>query len=221
MASNFRAYRRMSSPTRSKRPACRRSKARAIAGSEIPSRSCAKRHPLPGAIETLAASRREEAIPGLVRGLDEDDTRSLAAEGLIRLGRASRSALLAVVAKPADTSSDLRRRRIALSALADIGVAAWQRGLIRPLIEDRDAAVSLQACRALIRSGSDLALCRARLQALLPGLHPPLKETAIALLAPPPAAPEPPPPYVPPEPRRRRPVLHLKRPADQTGSSAA
>lgn len=177
----------------------------------------ARRRPLPGAIEALAASGREEAIPGLIPGLDEDDTRGAASKGLISLGRCSRNALLAVVAKPAETSSALRRRRVAVSALADIGVAAWQRVLLRPLIDNHDPEVSLHACRALMRSGTDIAACRARLQDLLPGLHAPLKEMAADLLAPPAGPLEAPAASAP---RERRPLLHLKPAAEPTSPSA-
>jgi hypothetical protein len=177
----------------------------------------ARRQPLPGAIQALAAARRQEAIPGLIRGLDEDDTRSAAAEGLIRLGRPSRTALAAVIGQPAETSSALRRRRVAMSALADIGVAPWQIDLVRPLVDDPDAELSLHACRALLRTGADTDSCRARLQALAPALHAPLKELAANLLTPRPGPTAPP---ARPTPRQRRPVLHLKGHAEQTGPSA-
>lgn len=146
----------------------------------------AKRQVLPGVIEALSALGREQAVPALIRGLDEDDTRALAAAALVKLGRLSRNALLTVALAEAGSDSDLRRRRVAMAALADIGPAPWQRAEVRQLVDHRDAELSFQAARALFRSGggADQAHARERLRALAASLRSPLKEEALRLIAP-------------------------------------
>jgi hypothetical protein len=175
----------------------------------------AKRRPLPGVIEALASARRAEAIPGLIRGLDEDDCRAAAAAGLKALGRSSRSALIAVATADGESDSDLRRRRAAMSLLADIGVAAWQRAEIRLLIDHPDSELSFHACRALLRGGDAQAqaACRGRLADLVASLRAPLREVAMHLAAAP-AVPDAPVSNIHPlgPSRPQRPILRLARP---------
>lgn len=194
--------------------------ARALKGSHHPRAfpallRFAKRHPLPGVIEALASARQSEAIPGLIRGLDEDDCRAAAAAGLKALGRASRSALVVVATADGATDSDLRKRRTALNLLADIGLAAWQRAAIRPLVDHPDPELSFRACQALLRGGdsADQALCRARLAQLVPDLRTPLREVAADLAAGPGSAdPQGSSVRQDPSPPSRRPILRLAQP---------
>ena len=201
--------------------------ARALKGSHHPRAfptllRFAKRHPLPGVIEALASARQSEAIPGLIRGLDEDDCRAAAAAGLKALGRASRSALVAVAAADGATDSDLRKRRTALNLLADIGLAAWQRAEIRPLINHPDPELSVRACRALLRGGDAKAqsLCRARLAQLVPDLRTPLREVAADIVAGSTVTdPHDPKIRQDPSPKSRRPILRLSQ-SPRRGESA-
>jgi len=180
----------------------------------------ARRRPVLGAVEALAASRRIEAIPALIRGLDEDHTRAVAAAGLRSLGRASRGALLAIALAMDDCESALRRRRVAMSLISEMGLAPWQWPDVRPLIEHADVELRLYACLALLAAGDKVSAggCRAQLATLAPVLRAPLKELALGAIA---AAQRPaqiaaPPDALPRSSRTRRPLLRLTLPPRAT-----
>lgn len=160
--------------------------ARALTGSRDPRAfpvllRLARRRPLPGVIEALAAARRVQAIPALIQGLGEDDARAAAAEGLKVLGRLSRKALIDVARAGDETEGGLRKRRAAMRVLADIGVGAGERHHLRRLIDSPDSELRLYACRALSNCGNaaDRAACRRHLLKFATILQAPLKTEAI------------------------------------------
>jgi hypothetical protein len=149
----------------------------------------ARRQPLGGVIEALGGLRIAEAIPGLVCGLYEDDTRKYAVAALRRHGRAARLALIRAATTPSRTpepSSCLRGRRAAMALLAEIGLAPWQANEVRPLSCDPDAGLSAYACRACLASGSEAerAETRRRLAALLPQLSASTRDAILSCRAP-------------------------------------
>lgn len=142
--------------------------------------------PLPGVMDALGALRTPETIPGLVRGLWEDESRSSAASGLRRLGAKARPALIRIARMDADRSpSNLRARRAALALLTEIRLAAWQRAEIERLIHDKDDEISAYACGACLvaATGQPTGALVERLRELLPRLSPPLCEAALGWLS--------------------------------------
>lgn len=184
----------------------------------------ARRRPLGGVIETLGSFRFAEAIPGLIYGLYEDETRKTAVTALRRHGRAARPALIraAGASGPSgESSSSLRARRAALALLVDIRLAPWQRADIRPLIWDADPEVSAYACRACMNADptQDRDEIARRLSEVLLRLRSPVREVVADWVNGPRSPPETyPPALVETEPpaktrppaERRRPQLHAR-----------
>ncbi len=141
----------------------------------------ARRRPLGGVIEALGSFRFAEAIPGLIYGLYEDETRQIAVTALRRHGRAARPALIRAAGASVpggESSSSLRARRAALALLGDIRLAPWQRPNIRPLIWDADPELSAYACRACMNADptQDRGEIAQRLSEVLPHLRSPARE---------------------------------------------
>lgn len=102
-----------------------------------------KKRNLPGVIETIAEFERPEAIPSLDRALEDDMCRIAAEDGLRRLGRAARRALVLSAVTPLpnadeETPSSLSRRRSALRLLTFIGVDQQSWAELRQLLAERD-----------------------------------------------------------------------------------
>jgi hypothetical protein len=135
----------------------------------------AERRSQPGVTAALAKFRRTEAIPYLIRALDEDTSRRAAETALRRLGRPARRPLLeAATRRPPnselESESDRRRRRAALRLLADIGVPKKDWRAVRPLLNDADHKIAVLACKIFFVSAPIWERTKAvrRLIALLP-----------------------------------------------------
>ena len=112
---------------------------------------CRKRL-LPGVIEAIAGFERIEAIPYLDRALEDDFCRGVAEEGLRRIGPAARGALLLSAITPLpnaadETPSSLGRRRRALTLLADMTPDAEDWSVLRDLLNESDAEVTVKVAR--------------------------------------------------------------------------
>jgi len=115
---------------------------------------------LPGIVVALGRSMRTEAIPELVRALAEDEARGEAETALAAFGAAARPALLVAAARAPDpetreTETNLRRRRGALTALAEIGVPAAAWPVIRHLTRHPDPRISAAACAIALNCAPD------------------------------------------------------------------
>jgi hypothetical protein len=137
--------------------------------------SLAARRPQPGLTAALASFGRTEAIPCLIRALDEDTSRRRAETALRRLGPAVRAPLLeAATQRPAsskpESESDRRRRRAALRLLVEIGVPKKMWPALRPLLDDADHRIVVLACKICFVSAPIRERTKAirRLIALLP-----------------------------------------------------
>jgi len=129
---------------------------------------------LPGIIQALADFRDNDAIPILVAALGEDFSRSVAEDGLAKLGASARQALAAAAASRQplpewESPSSLRRRRSALRLLLKIGVNSKDWPNLRPLIQDSDPTLAFFACNLSLASSdtSDRAEIIRRLITLL------------------------------------------------------
>lgn len=112
---------------------------------------------LPALAEAFGDLRVTGALPFLDRALEDDVCRPPAEEALRKLGPAARRHLVmsAVTPQPSagdETPSSLRRRRSALWALADIGIAPEDWDVLRLLAREEDpeafAALCTVACNA-------------------------------------------------------------------------
>jgi HEAT repeat protein len=132
-------------------------------------------HAQPGVIETLGEFRRPEALPYLVRALEDDVCRTAAEEALRKFGRGAAPTLLhtAVTAHPSrdeETPSSLRRRESALRILAEIGISSEQWRSLRPLLSESNPNIVAAAARlaAHVGSAKDHRWCVRRLTELRP-----------------------------------------------------
>lgn len=116
----------------------------------------AKRQPLIGAMEALGRFNAPEAIPALIRGLYEDDSRAAAETALRRLGEPARAALLTLAETTSDpeTTTIVRARRSAVRLLADIGIAPRHLAAVRKLIWDEDPEIGVHACAACLAAAA-------------------------------------------------------------------
>lgn len=136
----------------------------------------ARRPALAGVIRALGALGRPEAVPLLIDAIEDDASRQAAEAALKAMGRAATPALVAAAKlrspSPAyESESSLRRRRSALTVLEGIGMTERTWTELRCLIEDRDAKVSLIACRLCLTYALAIEHDNAvrRLVRLLPG----------------------------------------------------
>jgi len=109
-----------------------------------------KRKPLPGAVEAIGVFQRKEAVPGLIRCLEDDVARPLAEGALLALRELAKVELIATTRLPEpwasrELASSLLRRRSALRILVSGRVTAAEWEQLRFLMFDRDPTLSLRA----------------------------------------------------------------------------
>jgi HEAT repeat protein len=110
-----------------------------------------------GVIQAMGVFERPEAIPLLIKALEEDASRPAAEVALKRISRRARSALtlsarLRLPSPAHESESSLRRRRSALRLLYHVGISrrTWQE--LRTLMQDADAQISLLTCKLCLLS---------------------------------------------------------------------
>jgi len=129
---------------------------------------------LPGVLEILAEFKKSEAIPFLVKGLEDDIGRRSAEEALRKIGSPAepdliRAAVSALPNQAAEAPSSLLRRRSAVRLLAEMGVSEDKWSLLRPLLKETDGEILVSAFRIAVRAAAkeDRALAGQRvIQAL-------------------------------------------------------
>jgi hypothetical protein len=129
----------------------------------------AGRRPLNGLIAALASFRRPESIPILIEALGEDEVRPTAESAIVSYGSAAASLLLEAADSPTSdnpSESQLRKLRSVISLLGDIKLEPAGVDRIRQHMASVDKQVSLLACRAALRSGSEEARSDARARLL-------------------------------------------------------
>jgi HEAT repeat protein len=108
------------------------------------------RRPLRGAVEVIGTFGRQEAVPALIRHLEDDVARSAAEEALGLLRGAAVGELIATVRSPEPSAvhelhGSLRRRQSALKVLSEgvLSKAEWDQ--LHFLIFERDPLLSVRA----------------------------------------------------------------------------
>jgi len=131
---------------------------------------------LAGVIEALSRFRRVDAVPYLVRALEDDFCREAAEQGLRALGAAARPALLVAAATPLpargeERPSSLRRRRSAVTLLSEIGITSGDWTTLEPLLGENDLEIQVETCRLALAVGVSFDVTRTRdaLIVALPG----------------------------------------------------
>jgi hypothetical protein len=129
-----------------------------------------ERRLLNGVIEALAEFQSLEAIPYFERALEDDFYRAAAERAFLKLGvRAgdalSRSAVTPSPSYSMETPGSLERRRSAVRLLNSIGISAAQWRILRPLVQEPDTVLAVEAVKLGIRVASteDRALMAQRL----------------------------------------------------------
>jgi HEAT repeat protein len=114
---------------------------------------------LPGAIETLGAFGRQEAIPALIQCLEDDVARPAALDALTKLRDIAVRELITAVRSPEPCSanevpSSLLRRRAALAVLAGgkLSSSDWER--LRFLMYETDPVLSVRGAGIGLSIGS-------------------------------------------------------------------
>ena len=111
---------------------------------------------LPGVLETLGSFRRPEAVPYLIKALEDDVGRPPAEEALRNLGEMAWPDLVEAARTPdpsreLETPSSLLRRQTALRILADakVDVQHWPR--IEALLHDSDHGIAASVARVALQ----------------------------------------------------------------------
>jgi HEAT repeat protein len=112
----------------------------------------AQKRCLPGALEALGEFKRPEAVPYLVKALEDDVCRRTAEDALRKIGLPAEPELIQAAITPlpsreAEKPSSLLRRRSAVRLLAEIGISEDQWGLLRPLLNEVDAGILVATFR--------------------------------------------------------------------------
>ncbi len=113
----------------------------------------ARTHPVPGVLEAVGEFGITEAIPHLIKALEDDVNRASAEQALKKIGRPCVSALVEAALSPhtsksgRETPSSVIRRRSALRLLSELGIKAESWRLLCRLTNDPDDEVAALACR--------------------------------------------------------------------------
>src|SRR5579875_1687775 len=115
--------------------------------------AAARTHPVPGVLEAVGEFGITEAIPHLIKALEDDVNRASAEQALKKIGRPCVSALVEAALSPhtsksgRETPSSVIRRRSALRLLSELGIKAESWRLLCRLTNDPDDEVAALACR--------------------------------------------------------------------------
>lgn len=117
----------------------------------------AKRRVLSGVVAGLGSFKRQEAVPHLIKALEEDDVRMTAEAALKEIGAVARIPLLeAALARDfegrLESETGRRKRRSVLSILIDIGISRKEWPSLRKLMCDNDTQIAFLACRLGLRA---------------------------------------------------------------------
>lgn len=141
--------------------------------------SLAETRLLSGPITVLGMFQRDEALPCLIRALEDDVARPAAEDAIRKFGARARSALLEAASDSArtghfETESSRRRRRAVLSLLLELGDEAQVPPVqASALVGDEDHVIAVLGCRVVLEYGTDQERWAAvqRLIGLLPVVH--------------------------------------------------
>jgi HEAT repeat protein len=132
-------------------------------------------HCEPGIVDALAHFSSLEAIPYLLRALEDDLCQMPAMDGLRRLGREAElalvtSALTRLPSPDEERPSSFRRRGKALELILEMGPSATSWPLLRALLDENDPAIVTATSKLAIHcgSGDDRIKAAHRLVAVLP-----------------------------------------------------
>jgi len=125
---------------------------------------------LPGALEALGEFKRPEAVPHLVKALEDDVCRRAAEDALRKIGPPAQPDLIRAAVTPwpsrdAENPLSYLRRRSAVRLLEEMRVTAYQWRLLRPLLNDTNAEILVAAFKiaATVAAAKDTALAGRRL----------------------------------------------------------
>ena len=112
----------------------------------------------PGVVEALAQLGSIEALPYLIRALEDDLCEKAAMDGLRKIGRAAEVALVsaALTALPSSEEegpSSVRRRTRVLQLLVEIGLSASCWALLRPLFDDPNREIVAEIAKLAVTFG--------------------------------------------------------------------
>ncbi len=118
-----------------------------------------ERRLLNGLIAALAELQTPEAIPYFERALEDDFYRAAAERAFLKLGGMAAEALSwsAVTSSPSssiETPGSLERRRSAVRLLNSVGISPTQWRILRPLVEEPDTVLAVEAVKLGIRVAS-------------------------------------------------------------------
>ena len=119
-----------------------------------------ERHRLTGVIEALGEFRRDEAVPELVRLLEDDFCRSFATDALLKIGVPARMELIEAARTPDpsgnnETGSSRSRRRSALRLLESVRLTADQWPRLCALLYDKDAEIAARTGMIALDLGNE------------------------------------------------------------------
>jgi len=101
---------------------------------------------LTGVLETLGEFKRAEAIPFLVKALEDDVCRNAAEEGLRKMGLPAKLELIKAATTPrpsrdAEAPASLLRRLSSVRLLAEMWVSPYEWQSLRPLLNEADPEI--------------------------------------------------------------------------------
>ncbi len=110
-----------------------------------------------GAMEALGEFQRLEAVPWLIKALEDDVCRRAAEDALRKIGPSAEPDLIRAAVTPrlsgdGETPSSLLRRRSAVRLLAEFGIAPDRWGLLRQLLEEADGGILTAMFRIAARA---------------------------------------------------------------------
>jgi hypothetical protein len=118
----------------------------------------AQRQMLPSLAEVFGQWRSTAALPFLDRALEDSVCRPAAEEAFRSIGKPARAQLIGSALTPyprtgPETPSSLRRRRSALSLLAEIGIEPKDWAELKPLAADPDPELFVHLCAVAAQAG--------------------------------------------------------------------
>jgi len=120
----------------------------------------ARQRCLPGVLETLGKLRKPEAVPYLVKALEDDVCRSAAEDALREIGLAAKQDLIVAAMTPRpsrdeETPSSLLRRLSSLKLLAEMWISPYDWRLLRPLLNESDGEILIALFKIAIAGAGE------------------------------------------------------------------